>query len=58
MAPFGVQLEGTELLWRYTALQLDYVDRPHRVRSALYRVSAAAGASIEYVLAGPGSRRK
>ena len=58
MAFFGTQPEGTGPLWRDTALQLTYVEWPHRVRGALSRAKAATGASIKYVLTGASSETR
>ncbi len=58
MASIGTQPEGTAPLWRDTALQLTYVEWPHRVRCALSRAKTATGASIKYVLTGPSSETR
>ena len=53
MAPFWGQPEGTGPLWRDPALQLAYVEWPHRARCALSHTKVATVASIQYGLTGP-----
>ncbi len=53
MAPFWVQLEETDPLWRDPALQLAYVGWPHRARCALSHTKVTTVAPIQYVLTGP-----